>query len=221
MDFFSQELGRYQAKAEVLFDRQSDAILDLAGPTYEFRVRRRSGPLVGLVSVEVDVLSNGAVVQTVPLVARVSLVRRAVVARRTINQGATVASGDVAVVDHRYASMDQLALHDGGDVIGQRAKRLIPAGQSIGGEMLEAVPLVLRGQLVSVHSTVGGIRVVTSGKALEDGLRGEPVRVRSSGNERAEFDAVVNSPGVVEVRLGEKAAAEDLRETLLTMGSRP
>jgi flagella basal body P-ring formation protein FlgA len=156
-------------------------------------------------------------VQTVPLVVQVTLTRRVVVARRTINQGAAIASADVELTALSFTRVDELGLDDVAQAIGQRAKRVISAGTLVEVDMLEAVPLVLRGQLVTLTSLAGAIRVVTTAKAAEDGRRGDVMKVRSVDDKKVEFDAVVVGPG--EVQLGTGNAAKS--EPRLAMGERP
>ena len=200
--YFNSQFARYGGKAEVVFDRTSDQVLDLAGPLYEFNVRHRRGSLLGLTSIEVDVEANGRVVQTVPLAVQVSMHRSAVVARRSINQGATVRSSDVELVSMAVARLDKLGIDEVAFVIGQRAKRFISAGTLIASGMLESVPIVRRGELVRLTSVVGSIRVTTSGRVVADGVLGDVVQVRAADNKRIEFDGVVVGPGEVQIGSG-------------------
>jgi flagella basal body P-ring formation protein FlgA len=197
--YFDAEFARYGGKAEVVFDRTSDQVLDLAGPPYEFNVRRGRGSLLGLTSLEVDVEANGRAVQTVPLAVQVSMHRSAVVARRSINQGATVRRSDVELVSMAVARLDKLGIDEVAFVIGQRAKRFISAGTLIASGMLESVPIVRRGELVRLTSVVGSIRVTTSGRVVADGVLGDVVQVRAADNKRIEFDGVVVGPGEVQI----------------------
>ena len=201
-EYFNGEFGRYGGTAEVIFDHTDEQVLDLSGPAYDFNVRRRGGPPLGLCSLEIDVLSNGRTIQTVPLVAQVTMQRRVVVARRSINQGAPVAPDDVEAVPMSFTRLDQLGLDDVTVAIWQRAKRFISAGSTIDVDVLEAVPLVLRGQLVTLSSTAGGVRIVTTVKVGADGMLGETIKVRSADDKRLEYDAVVIGPGEVRVGAG-------------------
>ena len=201
-DYFDAELKRYGGKAEVTFDRASEQILDLSGPAYEFEVRRRRGDPVGLTSVEVRVLANGRIVQTVPLVVQVAMRLHVAVARRPINQGAAIRPSDLQLVPMSVTRILNAGIGDLALAIGQRAKRFIPVGTTIEPGMLEEVPLVQRGELVTLASVVGGIRVVTTAKAAESGLLGDVITVRAVDNKRVEFEAVVVGPGAVEVTPG-------------------
>ncbi|MBU0718324.1 MAG: flagellar basal body P-ring formation chaperone FlgA [Planctomycetes bacterium] len=204
---FNAELQRFGGRAEVVFDRTSDQVLDLCGPDYQFKVTRRKGPLLGLTSVQVQVLAAGEVVQTVPLVVQVTTTLEAVAARRSINQDATIRSTDVHVVPLTVTSLDRLGLNDAAMAVGQRAKRFIPVGTVIDPGMLEQVPLVQRGELVTLVSSVGAVRVVTTGKATQAGLFGEVITVRAADDRCVEVDATVTGRGEVQVSPGKAALA--------------
>jgi flagella basal body P-ring formation protein FlgA len=210
-EYFNGEFGRYGGTAEVIFDHTDEQVLDLSGPAYDFNVRRRGGPPLGLCSLEIDVLSNGRTIQTVPLVAQVTMQRRVIVARRSINQGAAVVPADVEAVPMSFIRFDQLGLDDAAMAIGQRAKRFISTGSTIDLDVLEAVPLVLRGQLVTLRSTAGGVRIVTTAKAGADGMLGETIKVRSADDKRLEYDAVVIGPGEVRVGAGRSDERNEAR----------
>ncbi len=210
IDHFNDELIRFHGKADISFDRTDEQVLDLSGPDYAFRVRPNGSAKLGLVSLDVDVLSGDRIVQTVPLLVQASMVRPTVVARRAINQGAAIQASDVDIISLQYAALNRLGIDDPQRVVGQRARRLIRAGSTINPDMLERVPLVVRGQLVSVASVVGGVRVVTSGKASGSGHLGDVVTVRPTDRRRVEFDATVVGPGQVQLggRLPRVASAD-------------
>ena len=96
-------------------------------------------------------------------------------------------------------------------------KRFVPAGTLIAAPMLESVPLVQRGQLVTLTSEVGGIKVTTTAKAAEAGLLGEVITVRAVDNKRVEFDGVVIGPGAVRIGSGSMGAGN----TRMVMGQTP
>jgi flagella basal body P-ring formation protein FlgA len=200
IDYFNRELARYGGSAEIAFDQNDESILALNGPQYEFQIRRRSGPPLGLVSLEIDVMAGGRILQTVPVIVQLALRRSVVVARRTISQNAAVSPADVEVMALTFRRLDNLGIADPAETIGQRAKRLIPAGSLIEPDTLEKVPLVLRGQLVTIIATIGSIQLVSAGKATEEGRLGDVIRVRSMDDNHAELDAIVTGPG--EVRVG-------------------
>lgn len=194
-EHFNKEFARYGGRAEVVFDRSDDPLLELTGPPLEFRIRREKSSPLGLCALEIELIRDGAKVQQTSLVVRTTMSRNVLTARRAINQGAAVEAADVDLMPVTFTRLDDLGLDDATLVLGQRAKRFVPAGTRIDLESLEPVPLVLRGQLITLTSEVGGVRVVTTGKAGANGVRGETIRVRSVDDNRVEFDAVVTGPG--------------------------
>ena len=111
-----------------------------------------------------------------------------------------LSSGSDSASAHASVASGSKSDHARVRLLGQRAKRFITAGGMIDLTDVESVPLVVRGQLVTLESIAGGIQVVTSAKATKDGLLGETITVRASDNKRVEFDAVV--VGVGRVRVG-------------------
>lgn len=194
-DFFDSELARYGGRPEILFDRSDDNVLELTAPPLEFVIHRDNGTPLGLVALEVGVLQSGKLSQDVRLIVRTALSRSVLTARRAINQGAAVTAADVELMPVTFTRLDDMGLDDAATVIGQRARRFIPAGTQIAMDAFEPMPLVLRGQLITLVSEVGGVRVVTTAKACANGIRGETIRVRSTDDNKVEFDAIVTGPG--------------------------
>ncbi|MCH8241181.1 MAG: flagellar basal body P-ring formation protein FlgA, partial [Planctomycetes bacterium] len=191
IEYFNHQLKRFGGTANVVFDRASQQVLDLAGPEYTFSIRRRKGTPLGLTSVEVDVLAGPRVVQTVQMIVQLTMTRRVVAARRSINHGATIRPSDVHLVPTIVTRLDGKGLDDVAMAIGQRAKRFISIGAILEPALLEEVPLVKRGELVTITSAIGGVRIVTTAKAAGTGLLGDVVRIRSLSNRHVEYDAVV------------------------------
>jgi len=149
--------------------------------------------------VEVDVLVDGRTIQTVRLIVQVSMLRSVVVSARAINQEATIQASDVHHIPFTFTRMDKLGVTAPAEVIGKRAKRFIPTGSLIEQAMLDTVPLVRRGQFVTLTSVAGAVRVVTAAKAVGAGALGDSVRVRAVNNRRVEFEGIVVGPSRVQI----------------------
>lgn len=217
IDYFNAKLARYGGQADVVFHRTSLQVLDLSGPTYEFVIRHRGRSFIGAVKLEVDVIAGGKPSQTIPLDVQVSMFRRVIVARRAINQNAPLREVDVEPRRLSFTRLTGIGVKDAALVVGQRAKRFIPAGTMIDPTLLEAVPLVKRGEFVRVISVAGPIRVVISGTAVQSGFLGDTVSVRAVDNKRLEFDAVVVGPG--QVQIGGRAEPANMPRVVTRGGS--
>ena len=200
--YFHRELRRYQGEADVVFDRTPAELLGVSGVGFEFKIRRRSAAPLGLIQIEVDLHTDGAIVQTVPLVVKVAMTRRVAIAHRSINQGATLRASDIEIVPITFTRLDRIGIVDLEQVFGKRAKRFIATGSIIRPDELEDVPLVARGQIVQLTSREGAVQIVTTGKAMRSGLLGETITVRSLDRRRTEFDATIVGPGAVVIGSG-------------------
>lgn len=212
VDHFNRELARYGGSADVTFGAGSASLLELAGPSYEFSIRQRSGAALGSVNLDVAVLADGQTVQSVSLRATVRLLRNVVTARGPINQDAIIREKDVHLSAMYYTRLDGLGISESVAVVGQRCKRFLEPGSVIDPTDIEAVPLVSRGQIVSMESIAGGISVASSGKALSDGHLGESILVRDPNQKGVELEATV--VGVGRVRIGAPVSVEPGRLAL-------
>ena len=197
--FFTEELARHGGRVQLQFGRVDESILQLSEPQFTFDMHRTSGQTLGLVGIEVKVLSRNEVVQSVPILLNVSLIRDCIVAARGINLGQTVTDADVRTASVTFSELDDPSISDPAAVVGQRARRFIAEGRLITASELEPVPLVKRGQVVNVYSRVGGVSVVTAAKSLDSGAYGQVVELRSTDRMRKTFTATVTGAGSVEV----------------------
>lgn len=197
--FLQDDLGVQGATVHVQFGRTTGGLLELSEPEYTFDIKRSTGRKLGLVGLNVTVVSGSEPVQEVPVLVEVSFTKPTVVAARAINVGATISPLDVRVVDMTFDQRDRVGAGDPDAIVGQRAKRFIPAGQIVSARDIEPVPLVKRGQVVSVHSQVGGVSIVTAAKALSSGTYGDAVELRTGERGARQFTGTVTGPGRVRI----------------------
>jgi flagella basal body P-ring formation protein FlgA len=80
---------------------------------------------------------------------------------------------------------------------GLRMRTMIPAGRVVDRRLTEGVPLIRRGEMVTVLAEVGAITVSTQGKALSDGAAGAPIFVENGDRQKIQVQVV--RAGVVKV----------------------
>jgi flagella basal body P-ring formation protein FlgA len=120
----------------------------------------------------------------------------AVVATRSVARGEVVTAADVELrtVDTSSKSAGQRVAADSVEkLIGMETRQAIQAGDIVYTDQVQARVLVKRGDVITVTSQSGGIRVRTSARALHDAAHGELVQVESLGS-REKYDARVVGP---------------------------
>ena len=119
--------------------------------------------------------------------------RSVVVALRPIARGAVITASDVELQTLESvptATSRRVPVTSIEELIGMEARQPIAAGEVIFTDQVQAPVLVKRGEIITVVSQVGSIRVRTTARARQDGSRGELVQIESLGNART-YDARV------------------------------
>jgi flagella basal body P-ring formation protein FlgA len=190
-------LAKFGGQVEVRFAAASKGVLDLGGKGVTFNVRPRGSALLGLLNFDVDLVEAGKVARTVPVMAEVALTRPVVIARRPINRGAMVRAEDVGMDERRFSKLESIGLTATAAVLGHEAKRYIDRGEMLLTRDVQAMPLVRRGDYVTVWFHRGGLVVRGSAKALKEGAQGERIEVKSEPAGQV-YTVVVTGPKTVE-----------------------
>jgi flagella basal body P-ring formation protein FlgA len=110
---------------------------------------------------------------------------------------------DETSVELKLMESDQLRfgyITDKNDIIGMVASRRISADTVITPRMLTKPKLVKRGEKVQIIAEVDGVVIRVEGEALEDGAKGDIIRVRNTSSRKI-IEAEVIAPGKVKVRV--------------------
>jgi flagella basal body P-ring formation protein FlgA len=147
----------------------------------------------------------------------------AIVAIRPIGRGEVVKAADIELttVNANSKSIGQRAAADAVEkLIGMEARQAIQTGDIVFIDQVQAPIVVKRGDVITVTSQSGGIRVRTSGKALHDASRGELVQVEAVGS-REKYDARVTGPREAAVyAISRPAAPEPVKQANTARRSR-
>ncbi len=184
-------------EVKITFNPGLRELLALTNPPYEFEIiPQRSSNWLGLVAFKVKVYRDGQEIQALPVLAEVHVRMPLFVAAKTINSKARISKTDIEKSWREITSLKDKYLTDAGDVLDQQARKMIPAGTVITGDLLEPLPMVKRGQLLTVVYRRGGLDIRTVGKSMQSGFKNEVIQVR---NERSKeiFRARVTGPGQV------------------------
>ncbi|MBN2560364.1 MAG: flagellar basal body P-ring formation protein FlgA [Phycisphaerae bacterium] len=189
------------AKLEIRFSPASEHLLRLSKAEHRFGIRPANERRLGFLSFNVDIMRADEPVRTEPLVVEVQLVREVVVARRPINRGQAIAGRDLQLEERRFTDLESIGITDLTAAVGQQCGRFVQRGEMLEAKMLKPVPLVRRGERVTVWARLGGVEIKTTGKAQGAGALGETVEVRRDGARRKQdlIEAVVTGPKTVAV----------------------
>ena len=113
-----------------------------------------------------------------------------------LKKGERISEDDVAWRRVDLAGCYEMPVVKGADIIGMRARRLVPAKSVIPASAVERFPDILRGNEVSIEISRGSMRISARGRSLEDGYIGEKILVKNLVNNRIEKYEVV-APGIV------------------------
>jgi flagella basal body P-ring formation protein FlgA len=89
--------------------------------------------------------------------------------------------------------MSQRAADSVEKLIGMESRQSVQAGGIILTDQVQAPIVVKRGEVITITSQSGGIRVRTSARALHDGAQGDLVQVESIGTKQ-KYDARIVGP---------------------------
>lgn len=169
---------------------EANAEIDIQSLAYD----RSSGRFSALVLAGVGHSSA----QRMPVAGRAVPTRTIPVLRRQIASGEIIRADDVVEIAAREDALRRDALVDPGRLVGQSARRTLRPGEVLREGDLRAPVLVPRNGLVTIQLRMGAMSLTAQGRALEDGARGETVRVVNVQTKRT-IEATVVGPDAVAV----------------------
>ena len=149
------------------------------GP-YTYEVRPRDGDdFLGRTPLEVTVRPERGRPVRFWVTADIAVLAPVVVARHPLARLREIGPADVAVETRNLAAVPSDACRSLEEVVGKRTRTAVAAGAPVSRSRIEEPPLVRRGDLVTVAVENDRLVVRTLGEVLENGGRGDRVRVRN------------------------------------------
>lgn len=128
---------------------------------------------------------------------RVEILFPVVVATETLAPGELISSHQVEIRYIEQNSLKGMQFDDPSKLVGVRVKRRVAKDYPILGNNL---CFVCKNDSVSIYARSNSFELKTSGEALQDGNKGDRIRVKNSSSNK-ELDAIVIDIGEVEVRM--------------------
>jgi flagella basal body P-ring formation protein FlgA len=130
---------------------------------------------------------------------RLAVLASVVVAKIALRRGEPIGPEQIEIAQRKIAPFAKGVLSELGQVVGKVTRRLIPAGQLVFENLLEAQPDVREGDLVSVEVMAGEANLRFLARAQTVGYKGGTVLVQNPMNGKS-FRATVLSHGIVAVQ---------------------
>jgi len=192
------ELGWEPGDCEIEFRRYIEPAIDWSGVKLAVS-HPRNATLCGSVTLRVEAVKNGKTLRSFPVPIHVTLLDDIVVTSRRLKRHDVITRQDVEV-EHREVNLKaDRTFTELSQVIGRRATRALPAGRSVNSSSIEEVPLVRRGQKVTLRYQTANVLLTARGEAIEDGWEGQPVRVKNLSSKKLVTGIPVDV-GLVDIR---------------------
>lgn len=121
------------------------------------------------------------------------------VVTRDIDRGAIISEADISLREMDLSRMPRGAMLDKQDLIGLEALRNIRSGKPVRSGHVRVPPLARGGQDLTILFRSPGMQLTATGRALEDGHKGDTIRVMNSASKEI-IDALVTDDGTVVVQ---------------------
>jgi flagella basal body P-ring formation protein FlgA len=186
--------------AEAFLTSWINARCSISGASVHIRPVNEIRPVTlpyGEVTVEVQPVSPNSIGGIVPLSFAISVDRRecekrvilfkaeilkeVVIAARDLDKNKAIESEDLSIA-LRDIGMHLDVFFQKDELTGKRCRRPIPEGTVIAGSMIEALPVVFQGDLVTIVIESHAFRITAQGKAKEDGATGQIIRVANTSS---------------------------------------
>ena len=139
-------------------------------------------------------------IATVAVPIRVSIYARALVTTRRLQRYEVIRPEDIRRERFEVTKMINWAVTDADSVIGRRVLRTISAGQALDRRALADVPLIRRGDRVTMTYAAGTVRASTRAVAVEDGYADQRILVKLGDRQRLIPALVVDASTVKPIR---------------------
>jgi flagella basal body P-ring formation protein FlgA len=164
--------------------------------TYEVTPRRNENYL-GSITLGLVFMVNGKAEKKIWVSAEIDASQKAVVCNRTLPRNHLISPDDIRLDTLSLKEFPGDVITDPLEAIGKRTKRTIDVNSPLRVNSLEVMPLVKRGDLVTIVAESDAVKITTQGVAIENGGKGEMVKVINTGSQKEVYGTVRDTRTVV------------------------
>jgi flagella basal body P-ring formation protein FlgA len=126
--------------------------------------------------------------------------RSVLIAKRALPRGSLLQAGDFETKVKTVGGSSAHYIGDPNTLVGLRLRLPLADGAALSSDAVEQLPLIRRGQQVTLLARAAGIEIRVAALALSDGRQSERILVQNQSSHR-QVDAVVRTSELVEVGL--------------------
>jgi flagellar basal body P-ring formation protein FlgA len=164
----------------------------------EFEVQERSSSHLGQMSFSITAVSETGEKVSFDVSTSVDEFREVPVATRALDRGQIIGPSDMAMARLNVDALPKSVLAKPEDIIGLEANRAIGTGDLFHRTHLKVPPLIEKGATIKILYRTKLLEATASAEALEDGIVGQEIRVRSISSRKILKGKVLES-GTVQV----------------------
>ncbi|MFC1526840.1 flagellar basal body P-ring formation chaperone FlgA [Candidatus Latescibacterota bacterium] len=180
-------------RVEVHTRWQGDLLLDVAGRV-EYRVRPLSSrPFRGPSVVRVDVVIADKVAKAITLTVDTRVYRPVLVTTRALRRGSPITADMLETMERNIAKLRHGHYSDLAQLEGMQTRRPVGYGDVLTGQHVEPVPVIHRGDEVTVTVQSANMQMSVRGIALQDGGIGSRIRVKNADSGKVTSGVIVDS----------------------------
>jgi len=167
--------------------------------TYEVIPRKREDYL-GTTNLLLVFMVNGKVEKKLWVNAHIDVSKEVVLSNHSLKRHHIITQEDIRLEKRKLSELPTNVIIDPLEVVGKRTRGAIDANVPLRLNFLEVPPLVKRGDLVTILLETDALKITTQGIVIENGCKGEMVRVINTSSRKEVYARVVDSR-TVEVEL--------------------
>ena len=107
---------------------------------------------------------------------KVEIIKDVVITAKDIDLHKVLSADDLVIVSQNVGLSSSI-FYTKDELVGKRVKRMVSKGTLVTSDMVEKPPIIKQGDLVTIVVESSSLRVTVQGKAMENGISGQVIRV--------------------------------------------
>jgi flagella basal body P-ring formation protein FlgA len=172
--------------------------ISLAAGKFSYEVTpRRNEDYLGSITLGLVFTVNGKAEKKIWVNAEIDVSQKVVVCNRTLPRNHVITQDDIRLDTLSLKEFPEDVITDPLEALGKRTQRTIDVNSPLKFKCLEVMPLVKRGDLVTIVAESDVVKIITQGVAIENGAKGEMVKVINTGSQKEVYGTVRDTRTVV------------------------